>query len=399
MIKRWAYIRQTIPPGLWIGLFIFGSFLLLLPIIPARLWQIELSDEYYQLWVGWLSVAAGGYAFFRVYFFHPLYRQDYIEWLSLSPYDDKKRLPFGPVHLVETDVFVLAILYYMAYLNLPGLAVIPVIIFMGVYLFLNWIVVGDSQGHICILMLFLFPFVYYPSKNLWISLAVLTVFYGIFYLAGFGLKKFPWGTSWWKCDPLDKLRKLSHRHIISAWPFNSLYYRSGQKFGMAGILFLSILITWWVHILWWAVGGIPIYGGLLAIFIFNSAFLKVLYYYSLCHPPISLLGRVCNFRLIIPRYDKVFIGPICTVIFGAGTPLVLHNFGVSSRWSFEIAVFVTVLTLGFGPSLSAWKLTAQGRIPKRRLPESRNNYIQRAHSPVAGAVQRKFNCVKIASGK
>ena len=155
MKKRWEYIRQTLPPALWVGVFIFCDFLCFLPVVLAWWFGIELENDYYNASVVWLAIGTAAFGFFRVYFFHPFYKQGYQIWLSLSPYDGKKQLPFGPIHLVETDVVIVGLVCLLAYAVKPELAILPALSFLGIYLFFHWVGLGESQGHIFILMLFL----------------------------------------------------------------------------------------------------------------------------------------------------------------------------------------------------------------------------------------------------
>src|SRR5436190_8238008 len=50
-----------------------------------------------------LVAAAGVYAFFRLWRFHPACNPAYCAWLEMSPWTASKPLPVGPIHLVWQD--------------------------------------------------------------------------------------------------------------------------------------------------------------------------------------------------------------------------------------------------------------------------------------------------------
>jgi hypothetical protein len=59
-----------------------------------------------------------------------------------------------------------------------------------------------------------------------------------------------------------------------------------------------------------------------------SVLVRLFVYVSECRPPISLLGRVATRRLIIPRYDRVFVAPILTIFTAFILPYAILRLGI-----------------------------------------------------------------------
>src|SRR6266487_2602254 len=108
------------PPPLLVGLFV-----ILYGLVAACLWLIELaapnmgnamsdSAEILNIRTAILASAAGVYALYRLWRFHPACNQPYAAWLKLSPWTADKPLPLGPIHLVWQDAVVVGALTALA---------------------------------------------------------------------------------------------------------------------------------------------------------------------------------------------------------------------------------------------------------------------------------------------
>ena len=77
-----------------------------------------------------LVFAAGLFGVYRVFRFHPVFCGDYHDWLRLSPWNLRKPLPLGPVHLTPQDGLLLALLTILQ-LDAPALplATLPLTFF------------------------------------------------------------------------------------------------------------------------------------------------------------------------------------------------------------------------------------------------------------------------------
>jgi hypothetical protein len=80
-------------------------------------------------------------------------------------------------------------------------------------------------------------------------------------------------------------------------------------------------------------------------------------------PPISLLGRLATGRLIVPRYDKVFIAPLLSfLVLFVGMTLSMPDRSVGT-WELPLVMTICLwLNLNLGPNLQAWRLTGGHRL-------------------------------------
>jgi len=209
-------------------------------------------------------------------------------------------------------------------------------------------------------LFFLAPFVIYPFASLYVSILVLILLYFLCY-AGFRgfLRDFPWNTRYWKIDAVEEFRKQSLRQL--GWPFKFLKTYDDTRMSFFEAILLSLLLTWWLHVIRWIISE-PYHPGLLSLLAFLVAFLRIVVYGCIYRPPISLMGRIFTGRLIIPRYDKIFIAPICILLAGILLPLVLDRYGLMTVWNFEICFFfILLLAFSLPPRLNEWRLTGAYR--------------------------------------
>jgi hypothetical protein len=256
------------------------------------------------------------------------------------------------------------VLALLAYINVPSLAPLPVIIFLSVYQIVLWLTLGAQQVRICVVSLFLAPFAIYPFKNPYIGVLVLAALYVLGYI---GLQRFlrdfPWNTKYWKADPVQELRNQAIRQRVIGWPFKFLNVYEAPRISVRAALVLTVLLTWWLHVIRWTVDK-PYHWALLVLFVFLAALVRTGIYTGAYRPPISFFGRIFTNRWIIPDYDKVYLAPICVVLAGTLLPAALVRGGMNPVWSFELSFFAALLlALSLPPKLRDWRLTGPYRIP------------------------------------
>ena len=94
-------------------------------ILNMSLWVIERNvrapageisnlPEFRTLRACILGAAAGCYALFRLWRFHPICNSRYAAWLANSPWTSAKALPLGPAHPVWPDAIVIGIITAVA---------------------------------------------------------------------------------------------------------------------------------------------------------------------------------------------------------------------------------------------------------------------------------------------
>jgi hypothetical protein len=92
--------------------------------------------------------------------------------------------------------------------------------------------------------------------------------------------------------------------------------------------------------------------------------------------PINIWGRIATGNWIIPKYDRVLIGPLCTLLSGAILILAMYFSGIYPPLQVAICfVIPLLLTLSIGPTLSDWKLTGAHQI--RRIKQDGHKQRQR----------------------
>ncbi len=399
MKKRWQYIKLALPPAKWIVIaVIFYLLTYSLDLLIFGILKVEPNEDTLvlsRLRIGILGVYAGLYGLYRVIFYHPSYSRKYRFWLNLSPWDYRKRLPLGPIHLVETDVLFLSILTMLAYVNVPELVIAPLIAFLCAYVLMLWIALNENQGHTALAVLFLASFTYYPFRNPIVSVFVLLGLYGLCYWStAVSLENFPWNTKWWQLDPVNELRKQSKILISRSWPFRYIIYHNQLELSVTKAFLISFIITWYVHVIKWPAGGLYEWWLLMKL-VFYLVLFRTLVYVSMCLPPISLLGRLFTFRLIIPRYDKVLIMPICVILAGIATPQILRLINLPGIYCFELTLFVVLfLTMALPPKYKEWQLTAPGRLYRKRAIEKNLKPPRSTDTVIADLVSSKKNIFK-----
>ncbi len=360
MKQHW---RQVLPPRFIIVLLCTAYLLTYLMDLYIIRLGVPVPKDIGRIRVPFLVFASALYGYYRVRAFHPFYNSKYWQWLCLTPWSMDKPLPQGPVHLIWVDLVILTFLTLLAYFNLSFAAPVPVIIFLVVYLIMICITFEAEQGFFAVLFLFLAPFVVYPFANQYVAVLVLIFLYVLCY-AGFRrfLRGFPWNTKYWKADTVKELREQAVRQRVIGWPFRFLNVYETHRISVSEAFLLSVLLTWWVHVIRWVICE-PYDLGLLVILALLVAFFRTLIYAGVHRPPISLLGRIFTGHLIIPKYDKIYIAPICILLVGKLLPVALLRFGLDPVWNFELSFFlIFLLAFSLPPKLKEWRLTGAYRI-------------------------------------
>ena len=372
IVKAMRQFRQVSPP-IW-AVVIFGSFYIVTYSADYLFYRLNEPVPQEVTDVRWMTLSFF-YAFFGAFrglFFNPFNMRGYASFLVLSPWQWPKELPRGPVHLIWVDVITICIIALLSFQNGGDMPVLPLIAFLGVYLAsLGWSFLTTGPLWVIAVWLFIGPFAVYPHKNPNIAFGVLIVLYGIGYI---GLRSFfrnfPWNTNFWKSDPIKDMRKAAIASHIG-WPYKKLNIYESVNISFLPSLIVSALVVWWVHVVMWIFEAGTVIYPFLILGSCMVAFVRFVIYAGSNQAPISLWGRIFTFNWIIPRYDYVYIAPVCIILAGVLTPLMLGWIGVPPQLCSELTIF-TVLLLAFSmpPNLQKWRLTSASRItrsnPKQR---------------------------------
>jgi hypothetical protein len=388
MRQQWSLVLPNI---VLVGIFAFVYlFSYSIDLLSIRL-DAGVPQEIASFRLTLLAVFSALHGYCRVWTFHPFFNSRYRQWLCLSPWSIDKPLPQGPVHLIWVDLIVLSALAFLAYINVPFLAPIPVIAFLVVYLILLCITFEYEQIGFTLICLFLWPFAVYPLQNQYIAVVVLVALYVLCYcgLQQY-LKAFPWNTKYWKSDPVKDLRKQAVRRGVIGWPYRILNIYETIEMPLPVGLAVSLLLTWWLHVFRW-MANISSAHGLFICFILWTAMGRAGIYAGIYRPPINLWGRIFTFRWIIPKYDKVFVAPICILLVGILTPLALNSVGIKPLWGVELSFFLTLfLAFSLPPKLKQWRLTGPYRISKMAQTPSRTKPPDQSSERMAEFFSAKF---------
>jgi hypothetical protein len=306
----------------------------------------------------------------RVVFVHPIWNSGYQTWLESTPWTSRKPLPMGPAELVWQDGLVLGPLILLSgLLPEPGAVhllcafLLSHLVALTVTLFLTGV---WANGYVTAFALGLAVWLWrQPLACLVASTTVYLIAYEGLWR---GFDQFPWK----RFDRPNTNAGQPSRNVPAGtcgWPHDRMM---GEVVGTDGIsridaVLCCMLGSWWLFVLSWLIGD---HNGARTPLMFPFAFALVgcplgrLYFYILGYiSPITFWARIWTGRWIIPGYDQVFVGPICSFLVGPSSLALLRAWSVPLDLSLAIATGLTVLVaLITPPRLKRWRLTGQHRI-------------------------------------
>jgi hypothetical protein len=308
------------------------------------------------------------YGCWRFSAFHPAFHTDYRDWLARSPWNYKKPLPSGPVNLVWEDLLPISGLAIMAAFFGPIVPLRVLSLFLCGYLATSILATFSTGTRV---FGYLVAFGIGLAIRLWptpeLALGILAATY-VIEMIGLrrALAKFPWA---YFSDP-DRIENLQRKlENACGWPFDQLNptWKLGWRISRLDGLALGLLAGWFLFAVESLVENRADRFILVRLIFLGGvgimANIRLLTYVMGYAPPISLLGRIRTFRWIIPGYDQVFLGPICTLLVGV---LAIDRFrppGLNDLVFLPIALALAItVAIDTGPTLKKWRLTGQHRI-------------------------------------
>jgi hypothetical protein len=306
----------------------------------------------------------------RVMASHPRYDGPYKGWLELTPWTSRKPLPLGPVAPIWGDGAYMAMIILLSStqpeprsmsllcLFLLGhlLALLPTL-WLG-----SWAIGYTTAAGMGLAV----RFFYNPAA----CLAAATFTYLIAY-EGLcrSLDKFPWPPR----PTRPSADNITGDPVVEGsqevgWPYGQMLVevRDLRPVSRADAVLGCLLLSWWIDCL-----AILITDpqkrlnvlGLVSLAILATPFIRLLIYSRGYAAPMTLWARIRMFRPIIPGYDQVFIGPICSLLAGPMTLTLLTAMRAPLDVGLSIAdgmvVLVALLT---PPGLRRWRLTGAHRM-------------------------------------
>jgi len=347
---------------------------------------------YFEWWVGQplnvmhpgvyiVRVAAFAFGAFRVRAFHPAYLPDYRIWLERSPWTSRKPLPAGPVAFGWEDALPIGTLAILAAARGPDEPFrMLTLALAGHLLFLSGAMARAGAAGYAFATAFGLGLIVrlWPDPRFCLAAAV-----GIYAIGWAGLRaslaRFPWAS-------LEGVKSLSMAEATRAmqeascgWPFDQLQPRGAEagRSSRGALIALSVLAGWYLFA---SLAVLPNPAGTVQFAFWNAIMALTLgraaTYCSGHAPPISLMGRLRNFRWIVPGYDQVFLAPICTILIGV---LALDRFrppGLDDESFLPAALTLACLVNATtGPSLVRWRLTGRHRITAT-VANKGNEFVQ-----------------------
>jgi hypothetical protein len=378
--------------ALWPPAPMVAVFVIIYGILEAGLWAIEHAagnlrseistmPEIRNIRLVILGGAAGVFALYRLWRFHPACNLGYAAWLKSSPWNPEKPLPLGPVHLVWQDAVTIGVLAGIAHWHAHVDPAMPAVVFGVTYLVAMTLLLLFTRTWMpCLVLGFLWPALSLPLLR---GLPSLGIFAAIILVIWYGhrqsLRSFPWprggaaaadsppprpARSWLEIEiriPVMSSAPAAQTSSLG-WPAQWLSPKVGNAPVSAPTsLALSAVFGWWTYCAIVGLGFPPSAAGLL-FFAVVAAILRLGIYCAGVVPCFNLWGRLASGRIIVPGFDQVFVTPLIVIFLAtAGGVLVRH----AGAWAPAITALVMGLLwfalLSGGPTMRAWVLTGQHR--------------------------------------
>jgi hypothetical protein len=316
--------------------------------------------------------AALGYGGLRVLAFHPFYRVDYCAWLERTPWTSRKPLPLGPVHWTWQDGLIIGGPTALAWadsrvdpLRIAALPLIAHAVVLVPSLFATRVLgLGYATAFALALVVRL-------GMSHWEFLAAATA---ASLVADAGLRRslaqFPWPRTSERPEPFrpQLTTGAAQESTACGWPHDQLRadLANHPRVKTHHAALSSALAGWWVF----AVAGliVPVDRNIVLLMILTVeapalAILRLLIYRPGYAPPINLWGRLLTLRWIIPGYDQVYLGPLCTFLIPWPVLYAAVRSGLAVEFAAPVAAALTLfVALSCKPSLLSWRLTGRHRI-------------------------------------
>jgi hypothetical protein len=292
----------------------------------------------------------------RVYRFHPRHNSSYRQWLEQSPWTCRLPLPLGPVSFAWQDALLIGVTTLVGATRWEVHPMVPFCAFAAGFAFTSCVAMMHSESPLILITAILvgLPAMILctdqPALALFVAIVVLSIAHvGLWQ----SLARFPWPRK----DPEPDL-------LIVGPPFNRLgpvLWKSRIPRGLG--LHIGLLGGWWLFAIALSMDGLEradihgLLGALSYVGIF-AGLGRCAVYCSYYHSPLSLLGRLATGRLIIPRYDYVFVPPIAAALAAVSVPWLCVRIGAPPDLALWLSITITTaLITELGPSLADWRLT------------------------------------------
>lgn len=192
----------------------------------------------------YLAFLLSFYGYTRIRRFHPIFNKDYLSLLAISPWDHRKALPRGPIHLCWADAVILVFFVILSLLLSGKYWPIPLFAFFAGHIIglCNAFCKTGQIGFILLYALFV-PLTFYPTFNLIVSFGILVALTGAgYYGLHCYLREFPWNTPWWIENPIKTMKNEAVRRRIIQWPFNLIRVEQTIMIALGASALISMVV-------------------------------------------------------------------------------------------------------------------------------------------------------------
>jgi hypothetical protein len=333
-----------------------------------------------------ILLAAAYYGIHRAVALHPFYQREYGKWLERTPWTVEKPLPLGPIELVWEDGFVLGglILLHLTQpfphsIRVLNMFLIAHLLALSLPLFATGVA---AIGYLVVFGVGL-------AVRLWPSpLACLTVLAAVYVVAYEGLwrslARFPWQPWAWGEAVLARMMTQKVVESSCGWPHDRILRDIEDarriRLNRLDALLVSMLVGFWLFCGQSLIAGqrdkLALPGFFLSL-VPIVAGARLSDYVTGYAPPISLWGRICTGRWIVPGYDKIFVAPLVSLLT---LPAVLGSsiaVGLPLEIAMPAAVAAAVATaLLIPPRLEDWRLTGKYRMHRGFTAVTNANFVK-----------------------
>lgn len=330
-----------------------------------------------------LGVALIAYGAVRAILPNPVMPTKYGAWIATTPWRLGEPLPNGSPFLQAWDVVLVAGLTLLSVADLQWFYATAPFLFLVSYA-LPLLYVTSTEPVVLSVGILLAPLLVYPHYNLYWGALVFLVLCGLLVWGlRCRLRRFPFERDDWQTSHGFGNRGAT---LQLGYPYNTLGPNVVER--SEGLVPTAVLIAvgmWWIHAvidfgmtqegdLTWSelANGIAGLSGDEAVrriwwlVVIGVATFRWGLYRCFAAPPIGIVGRFGTKRLVIPSYDRIWLGPLCALLVGGWAPIALNWAGVPYSLVPTLSIGLLLATACLvGPNLETWRLTGLGRIQKR----------------------------------
>lgn len=376
-LRTSSFIDRLTPPRLLLvpGLVTFGA--IVYELFASLEWPVRCLLDFpdarahlQPMLRGLLCFFAASYGAVRGTAFHPVWDGAYAKWLAQTPWKPGRPLPLGPAHLVIRDLLPLAGIALLARYHAGVDPAVPLWIFAFAYMVLAGLGVAIAKAPAALVLAFGVPAMLLLKDRPAAALGAAVPLYGLTWLGiRQSLARFPWKD---EEAPTGLPTEATLRGLTLGWPLDRLAPKPPPKPTPQAVgWFVGALLGWWVFITLTLGGGARLphdaasraamFRGVLPALAFGGLIVggvRALCYVIGYRWPLSLTGRLLTGRLLLPRYDSVFLAPLAVMATAVATPTLAHALGAPIQVTVAATIAMTfVATINLGPSMAHWRLT------------------------------------------